>query len=215
MLADRVRGAGPQPTDAPDVGPLLAAPGHGGHGPQPGPAAGSARASSAADDAGAFHLLLESLAASIAAHRRELATELLHVRATTAAEVLAAHEEAALLVQAACTDLADALSPGAMRVDVPDGAADSRPAGDEPTVATAPAPPRHAEPGTPTGTPTNPAPAGGARHTRFGDPSVLGSMPPPPARRRSKRLRRLVHLDTVLPLVAVLILLVVLVAWIG
>lgn len=220
MLADRLRGAGPPPRDAPELGLLLSPAGQGAHAPQSGPAVASS-SSQVADDDGAFDLLLNSLAASLAARRRELAAELLHVRAVIAAEVLAANEKAASLVQAACTDLADALSPSSTRSRDPEGPTDPGPARDEPPVEAAPAPARPAEPVTrpapSTGTPSSPAPpvAGRARYTPFGDPSVLGSMPAPPARRRPGRLRSPVHLDTLLPLVAVLILLVVLVAWIG
>ncbi len=142
---------------------------------------------------GALEYVRESLDARVTARRREMVEELVAARTEAATRVRAAQREAAAIVHAAGAELIAALLNGAAHP----GPSDAPRTASAEAVLTV----------EPTQTPT---PIAHVDH-----PAVTPSLPLAPPRPRPVGLRRLVHLDTVLPLVAVLILLVVLVAWIG
>lgn len=143
------------------------------------------------DAAAALGYVQESLDARVTARRREMVEELVAARTEAATQVRAAQREATAIVHAAGAELIAALLNGAANPqfsDAPPALVEAAPLLEPPSTAS------------PTVRLEGPA---ASTHQSL------------PQRAGPRGLRRFVHLDTVLPLVAIMILLVVLLAWVG
>jgi len=176
------------------------------------------------DDSAAYAFLVMTLAQRIAAERAELSKEVLEAQARATGRILAARAEGAALVASVHADGQDVVAPAAPTVGVPPSPSAGHaplPTVREPADQLEPhggrvngkdleASQAHVRPAAPPPLPSalsaKPPPAPG--------PPTVAPFPVATAGRRTG-IRRFLYVDTVLPLVAALIVLIVLIAWIG